>query len=264
MSWRLWGTRPRRGGSVVDTSLASGLCTGMDVDSKLIALLERAAGPPRSTGDLGDVRRRARRLIRRRRVAVAAAAVAVVLPGLLAVSRLQADDRPEVVALTPGAQSPAGDLLFERRLLDGSLLRVSSTDSPGEIAVELPGSTEPSIVPLAPHGFSMIFDDTQLAAFAMRACPADVTTSRLQVSHAANPAVADEMNLVDGLAVVAVPRLPEGEQYVMATRDVDGNLLTRMTIVAAPDPPLRGESWHPGDEWTPGGACDLASDPDRP
>jgi len=55
---------------------------GMALDENLPVLLERAAGPDPGSGDEADVRRRARRYVRRRRAAVGAAVAALVVPGL--------------------------------------------------------------------------------------------------------------------------------------------------------------------------------------
>lgn len=209
---------------------------GMGSDANLSVLLERAAGPEPGTGDEPDVRRRARRYVRRRRTAFGAAVAALVLPGLFIVGRFQADDAPDMVASNPGAATQPGHLLFERSLADGSALRVTTTEDPNEIAVEWPGSREPVNVPLMAGAVSGKTTRDEWTVLALHPCPGD-KAARLRAFQTANPALSDEMGVVNGLAVVIVPPivppsyapLPDTHEVTVETRDADGNLLSRVT-----------------------------------
>ena len=72
----------------------SGCFLGLALDENLPMLLERAAGPDPGSGDVADVRRRARRHVWRRRAAAGAAVAALAVPGLFVTGRFQADDVP--------------------------------------------------------------------------------------------------------------------------------------------------------------------------
>lgn len=211
----------------------------MALDENLPVLLERAAGPRPGSGDEADVRRRARRYVRRRRGAVGAAVAALVVPGLFVVGRFQAEDAPEVVASNLSAAIQPGDLLFERSLPDGSTLRVTATADPNEIAVAWPGSPEPVILPLIVGVVTSQITGDEWTVVALHPCPGDERT-RLRAFQTANPALSDEMGVINGLAVVIVPPivppsyalLPDTDEATVETRDADGNLLSRVNMKA--------------------------------
>lgn len=164
---------------------------------------------------------------------------ALVVPGLLVAGRLQADDAPEVVASNPGAAIQPGELLFERPLLDGSTLRVTTTEDPNEIAVEWPGSPEPVIVALRLGAVSSKVTGDEWTVLAFQPSPGD-NAAHIRAFQTANPAVRDEMELVDSLAVVVVPTLvppsyaglPGTYEITIETRDAEGNLLRSVKATA--------------------------------
>jgi hypothetical protein len=206
---------------------------GMALDENLPVLLERAAGPHPGSGDEVDVRRRARRYVRRRRAAVGAAVAALVVPGLIVAGRFRADDAPEVFTSDGGAASQPGDLLFERSLVDGSTLRVTTTEDPIEIAVAWPGSPEPVILPLIDGAVSSKITGDEWTVLALHPCPGD-KAAHLRAFQTANPALSDEMGVINDLAVVIVPplvppsyaHLPNTTEVTIEIRDADGNLLS--------------------------------------
>lgn len=205
----------------------------MALDENLPVLLERAAGADPGSGDEADVRRRARRHVWRRRAAVGAAVAALVVPSLFVTGRFQADDAPEVVASNPDAATQPGDLLFVRSLPDGSTLRVTTTEEPNEIAVAWPGSPEPVIVPVIDGAVSIETTGDEWTVLALHPCPGD-ERAHIRAFQTANPAVSDEMGVINGLAVVIVPplvppsyaSLPDTTEVTIETRDADGDLLT--------------------------------------
>jgi hypothetical protein len=209
----------------------------MESDERFTALLERAAGPDPGSGNETDVRRRARRHVRRRRAAVGAAAAALVLPGLFVAGRFQPDDKPDVVSSELGAATQPGGLLFERPLPDGSTLRVTTGAVPDEIAVAWPGSPEPVILTLGAGGDSGTTTVDEWSVLALRPCPGD-EAAHIRAFQTADPALSDEMGLIDGLAVVIVPplvspssaSLPDTTAVAVEIRDADGSLLSSVTI----------------------------------
>jgi hypothetical protein len=212
---------------------------GMALDENLPVLLERAAGPDPGSGDEADVRWRARRYVRRRRAAVGAAVAALVVPGVFVAGRFRADDAPEVVASNLGAGIQPGDLLFERSLPDGSTLRVTATENPNEIAVAWPASPEPVTLPLIDGAVSSKITGDEWTVLALHPCPGD-KAAHLRAFQTANPALVDEMGVINGVAVVIVPPLvppsyaplPNTAEVTVETRDADGNLLSSVRMKA--------------------------------
>jgi hypothetical protein len=235
----------------------------MGTDKRLAGLLEEATGPAPGWGDMDDVRRRARRFNRRRRIGVAIGTAAAVVGGLLVAGTGPADRDPSGVATenVPAQGGAAlGELLFERELPSGGTLRVRSTEVAGEVAVELPGSTEPLL--LTPRssrgdirGSAAIHDPAgspymedlvteiggrQWAIVTMTVCPGDPATegseARIwsyyrqdqspELPQDEPPEGDDRMEPVDGLAVVAIP-LPDDPARLddrrLQVHAVDGN-----------------------------------------
>jgi hypothetical protein len=181
-------------------------------DEKLAMVLERAGGPV-ADGDVGEVRRPARARVRRRRgaagvgvgvgVAVVAAGLSVAGPGVLG---LPGDgDDPGVVASGDAASQPGG-VLFERRLDDGSVLRVRSTDDASMVAVEV-GDAVVERLPIRQGLVTALPADAAVPwdIATMVPCPGDERrVLRAWTDEGRN----DEMSLDTGLAVVAVPPPP--------------------------------------------------------
>lgn len=205
----------------------------MGFDENLSVLLERAAGPDPGAGEVAEVRRRARRYVRRRRAAVGVAVAALVVPGLSVAGWFQANDTPKVVASNPHATIQPGALLFERPLPDGSTLRATTTEDPNEIAVAWPGSPDPVIVPRIVGAVTMKMTSDEWTVLGWHPCPGDERV-RLSAFHTAHPALSDEMGVINGVAVVIVPPLvppsytplPDTHEVTVETRDADGNLVT--------------------------------------
>jgi hypothetical protein len=212
---------------------------GMALDENLPVLLERAAGPHPGSGDEADVRRRARRYVRRRRAAVGAAVAALVVPGMFVAGWFRADDGPEVVASNLGEGIQPGDLLFERSLPDGATLRVTATENLNEIAVAWPGSPDRVILPLIDGAVSSKSTGDEWTVLALHPCPGD-EAAHLRAFQTANPALVDEMGVINGLAVVIVPPLvppsyaplPTTTEVTVETRDSDGNLISSVRQMA--------------------------------
>jgi hypothetical protein len=245
---------------------------GMALDENLPVLLERAAGPDPGSGDEADVRRRARRYVRRRRATVGAAVAALVVPGLFVAGRFRADDAPEVVASDLGAGIQPGDLRFERSLPDGSTLRVTATENPNEIAVAWPGSPDPVILPLIDGAVSSKITGNEWAVLALHPCPGG-KVAHLRAFQTANPALVDEMGVINGVAVVIVPPLvppsyaplPNTTEVTIETRDADGNLLSSgrqiADLVASDDDDRRDEV---ADSASPSQPPDIVEPDDLP
>jgi hypothetical protein len=159
------------------------------------------------------------------------------VPGLFVAGWFRADDGPEVLASNLGAGIQPGDLLFERPLPDGSTLRVTATADPNEIAVAWPGSPEPVIVPRIVGAVTIKTPGDEWTVLALHPCPGDERV-RLRAFQTANPALSDEMGVINGVAVVIVPPLvppsyallPDTHEVTIETRDADGNLLTSTRI----------------------------------
>lgn len=179
-------------------------------DEKLAMVLERAGGPV-ADGDVGEVRRRARSRVRARRRRVRAGiGVAVVVAGLsvagLGMPGGGDGDDPGVVASGSSAAQPGG-LLFERRLDDGSVLRVRSTADASMVAVEVDDEV---VVERLPIRQGMVTARPADAAVpwdlaTMVPCPGD---ERRVLRAWTDDGTSDEMSLDAGLAVVAVPPPP--------------------------------------------------------
>jgi hypothetical protein len=171
---------------------------------ELALLLERAAGADPGDGDVGDVRRRARRYAQRRRVVSSGVVVVVAAVGLLVAGQRGPDrDAPAVVASDMPPPVP-GEVLFERRLSDGSMLRVSRTDDPTEVAVELSGVAEPVGIPIRSGTITVRPGDESVPwdVATMVPCPGDET----RVLRAWKDDGTSDTMALDGIGVVAVPR----------------------------------------------------------
>lgn len=214
----------------------------MSIDERLGSLLTQAAGPEPRGQDYDDVRRRARRLHRRRRAGVVAAAVAVVGPGLFAAARLQPDDGESLQAggttsSTPSTPAPTttappvepGTLLFERALAGGATLRVTAGPSEGLVDIAWEGHDATLRInptdggdlsggALYNHsfvatdnlalglGYTVGAGDRRWEVWSVAACPIYSATGARLIR--ADGETADEMDFVDGLAVVVVPLAP--------------------------------------------------------
>ena len=123
--------------------------------------------------------------------------------------------------------------------MDGSTLRVTTTEEPNEIAVAWPGSPEPVTVPLIDGAVSSEITGDEWTVLALHPCPGD-KAAHLRAFQTANPALSDEMGVINGLAVVIVPplvppsyaHLPDTTEVTIETRDADGNLLSSVRQIA--------------------------------
>jgi len=173
---------------------------------------------------------------------------------------------------TWGAGIQPGDLLFERSLPDGSTLRVTATEEPNEIAVAWPGSPDPVIVPLIDGAVTSHVTGDEWTVLALHPCPGD-ERAHLRAFRTANPALVDEMGVINGVAVVIVPPLvppsyallPDTTEVTIETRDADGNLLTstrmKYDVVASDDDDRRDEL---ADSASPSQPSDIVETDDLP
>lgn len=124
-------------------------------------------------------------------------------------------------------------------MADGSTLRVTTTEDPNEIAVEWPGSPKPVVVSRVAGAISSRTAGDEWTVLALFPCPGD-SAAHIRAYQSANPALRDEMGLVNGLAMVVVPPLvppsravlPDTNDVTVETRDANGYLLNRGRQIA--------------------------------